>query len=307
LTIEKGNVASRIGVISKIMLVLYGGASLAVFAGFSLVEVDLYTAVLLTMGSISTGGFVPSSTSFSAAAGPIGTWVGIAGMIFGCMGFALHWDVLKRRASYLKDVETTGLFALFIGAGFLFLTLGHPIAQSFQNAISLISTTAIPIGETGFREIPTPIVMALVLIGGAAISTAGGVKIIRFLILFRQTGTDLALLSHPSSSQSIRFGQMVIEPFEMVGLWAYVLGYAAVISFLVIFLGAGGFEFAEASGIAIAAISNAGPSYIPASGLAGDFTALSNPMVLGLSFAMILGRIEILAAVAILSPEFWRE
>ncbi len=307
LTIDKGNVAARGALICTSMLILYMGASLVVFFALILSKVELYSALLLTMGSISTGGFTPTGVAYSEAIGSVGSWIGVLAMSYGALGFALHWDVFKRRANYVRDTETIGFFGFAILAGILFVLLGHPVAASFQNAFSLLSTTAVPMHADGFSGIPIPVLLALVLTGGAAISTAGGVKIIRFIILFRQTRVDLAQLSHPSSTPSIHFAQMKLEPFELVGLWAYVLGYAVVISGLVIFLGNGGIEFGEATNIAIAAISNAGPVYTPDGGNAGDFSALSGAMAFGLSLVMALGRIEILAAFAILSPEFWRD
>jgi len=306
LTIDKGNVAGGVGLIARAMLLVYGGASALIWLGLIVTGTPAFSAVLLTMGSISTGGYWPEVGGEPSHIGQIGMWFSMLAMTFGALGFALHWDVIQRRVNYLRDPETIGLFILIISAGILFFLLGKEIIPSIQNAISLITTTAVPIGPNGYTDIPAPVVMALILVGGAAVSTAGGVKIIRFLLLFRQTGVELAKLSHPSSIQAIRYQQVVIGPRELVGLWAYVFGYAVVISILVILLGLGGTGFAEASQLAIATISNAGPAFTPASGIAGDFSALSDPMVLLLALAMALGRIEILAAVAILSPEFWR-
>lgn len=307
LTIEKGNVAGRIGLIAWSMLVVYGGASLVVLLMMIATGTEVYQAILLTMGSISTGGFVPAEASYRANAGAFGIWIGLFAMLFGALGFALHWDVLQRRAKYRKDMEAVGLLVMIFGAGALFWALGQPAIAALQNAISLVTTTAIPMGIDGFSNIPDPVILALVLVGGAAVSTAGGVKIIRFLILFRQTGADLSKLSHPSSTKSVQFKQVTIDPQQMVGLWAYVMGYAAIIAVITITLGLNGVSFAQASHLAIVSISNAGPAFMPDSGLAGDFSALPDAALLLLGLAMALGRIEILAAFAILSPEFWRQ
>ncbi len=307
LTIEKGNIAARIGPISRSMLLIYTGASLLLLLSMLASGTPRFEAVLLTMGSISTGGFVPVGQDYYTSASMFGSWFGTFGMLFGALGFAMHWDVVQRRTHYWNDLESRGLLVILVLTAILFVTLGQPFANAVQNAISLISTAAIPMGEQGFSGIPKPVLMALVLVGGAAVSTAGGVKIIRFLILFRQTAVDLSKLSHPSSTRPIHFRQMTIGPHELVGLWAYVLGYAMIIAFLVIFLGLANIDFGHASQIAIAAISNAGPSYIGPSGVPGDLSSISDPFLIGIALAMSLGRIEILAAVAILSPEFWRE
>jgi len=307
LTIEKGNVAGRIKLICWSMLIVYAGVSLVILIMMIISGADIYDAILLTMGSISTGGYTPYGIDYQTATVGIGSWIGLAGMIFGAVGFALHWDVIQLRANYHKDRETVGFLFLIIAAGMLFWALGQPFLSAVKNSISLLTTTAIPMTKEGFHAIPTPVVLALVLIGGAAVSTAGGVKIIRFIILFKQTSVDLSKLSHPSSTNSIKFKQIFITPQELVGLWAYVLGYAAVIALIVIGLGFNGIEFADASSLTIISISNAGPAYISPDGLAGSFSALSDFSLLLLGMVMVLGRVEILAAVAILSPEFWKQ
>ncbi|MBL4616449.1 MAG: TrkH family potassium uptake protein [Robiginitomaculum sp.] len=307
LTIEKGNVAGRIKLICWSMLLVYGGLSLIILITMLVSGVDIYDAILVTMGSVSTGGYTSYGMDYQTVTGSIGSWVGLVGMMFGAMGFALHWDVIQFRASYHNDRETVGFLFLIIAAGMLFWALGQPFLSALKNSISLLTTAAVPMTKEGFSAIPTPVILALVLIGGAAVSTAGGVKIIRFIILFKQTSMDLSKLSHPSSTNSIKFKQVLITPQELVGLWAYVLGYAAVIALVVIALGFNGIEFADASSLTIISISNAGPAYISPDGLAGDFSTLSDYSLLLLGLVMVLGRVEILAAVAILSPEFWKQ
>jgi trk system potassium uptake protein TrkH len=287
------------------MLIVYGGVSLVILVAMVISGTDVYDAILLTMGSVSTGGYTPSGMDYKTVTVGIGSWIALAGMIFGAMGFALHWDVLQLRASYHKDRETIGFLFLIIAAGMLFWALGQPLLSAVKNSISLLTTTAVPMTKEGF--LPVPVILALVLIGGAAVSTAGGVKIIRFIILFKQTSVDLSKLSHPSSANSIKFKQVIITPQELIGLWAYVLGYAAVIALVVIALGFNGVEFADASSLTIVSISNAGPAYTSSDGLTGSFSTLSDFSLFLLGLVMVLGRVEILAAVAILSPEFWKQ
>ncbi len=307
LTIEHGNVAGRAGFIAWSMLLVYGSASLAVLFILVMAGIDVFDAFLQVMGTVSTGGFISENGHFATGFGSFASWLASVTMIFGAVSFAVHWDVIRGRTNYLKDRETMGYLVTMVGAGLLIWLLGKPILPAVQSAISALTTTAIPMDDVGFTQLPEPFVMALILVGGAAVSTVGGVKIIRFMILFGQSKVELSRLSHPSSTGSVQFRQVTIDPQQMVGLWAYVLGYAAVIAFVSILLGLDGIKFGEASQLAIISISNAGPAYIPESGIAGDFSSLSDPVLLALGLVMAMGRIEILAALAILSPEFWRE
>jgi trk system potassium uptake protein TrkH len=161
-------------------------------------------------------------------------------------------------------------------------------------------------GVLGAGAVALPIAVAFALIGGSPVSTAGGVKFLRFFLLSRQALVELQRLAHPSSVAEVRYRGRTLPRSALIGLLVYVLGYAGVIAGLMLALGAVGASFRAAAAGAVAAVSNAGPLIT----LLGDETAThlrSEPVALtALGAGMVLGRVEVLAAFAMLTPAFWR-
>lgn len=308
LTIEAGNVARSLRQILLTMMLVYGGFSLILILILFLSGVTATNALIIGFTSIATGGFLPYGNYLGTVLHGWQVWIAAAGTLAGATGFALHWDVIRSRASYWKDPETVGIVVLILSATAIFVVVsGETPGRALRAAISLVTTSSLPNSTHLFDKIPHVIAMALILTGGAAISTAGGVKLIRFIMLFNQMGSDLFKLSHPSSVRPVLFRGVPVHPRAMVGLWVYVLGYAALIAFVISALGAGGITFDKSAEIAVGVISNAGLFFIGANGNHGDLSNLSDGTLAVLAMAMAFGRMEILAVVTLFSPDFWRE
>ncbi len=307
LTTEKDGLSTRIGPLATKIALLYFFISVLFFLAFLAVGAAPFTAVIGTMGSISTGGAMPEGTVLGDIAGMKGAVIGAAAMLIGATSFALHWDALHRRASYLRDLETRGLLVMVLIGALLAWFTGTHFSAAILDSISLVTTTATPMLSGQGATFPLIVSMAIVLVGGAALSTAGGVKIIRFILLFRRSTNELFILSHPGAVQPVKFRGVTIKSEAFTGLWVYVLGYAGALGLVMVFLAAWGSDFTQAANAAVAVISNAGPSFVYGVDKAGDFSSFPVPSLMALSAAMALGRFEILAALAVFSPEFWGE
>ncbi|MDQ7018826.1 MAG: potassium transporter TrkG [Robiginitomaculum sp.] len=307
LSVDKEDLSNRIGTLALIVASVYGMASLGLLIWLLLAGAPFFDAMIAMFGSVSTGGILPGASSFDAIAGRIGAWGGAMGMLIGATSFTVHWELHRGRILHFSDPETLGVLAMAALSAVMLFLMGAHLSPAILNGISLATTNAAPMTPGGTGLLPLPITMSIVLVGGAALSTAGGVKVIRFLMLFRRTGSELFKLSHPSAVSPTRFRGQTIPESSFTNLWVYVLGYAGALGFLIVVVAAFGADFEEASNAAVAAISNAGPSFLAGPGGPGDFSHLSPPALLALSLGMALGRVEILAVLALLSPEFWRE
>jgi trk system potassium uptake protein TrkH len=307
LTIEKDNLTGRIGTLALIVAATYGVASFGILIWLLLAGASFFDGVIAMFGAISTGGILPGTDTFDEIAGRTGSWGGAIGMLVGATSFAMHWDLHRGKIGHFKDPETLGILSIAALGALALFVMGSTIGPAMLNGISLATTYAAPMTKGSIDLLPLPVTMSIVLVGGAALSTAGGVKIIRFLLLFRRTGAELFRLSHPSAVVPTRFRGQIIPESSFTNLWVYVLGYAGALGVLIVIVAAFGSDFEEASNAAIAAISNAGPAFLAGPAGAGDFSHLPAPALMALSFAMALGRVEILAVLAFLSPEFWRD
>ena len=107
--------------------------------------------------------------------------------------------------------------------------------------------------------IPPVILIALALVGGSALSTAGGVKLIRILLLFRHFETDLLRLTHPSRTVPVVFRGQVIPDEAFLSIWMYFFGYTFVFGMGILSLSAVGLDFETAVTASAASLSNMGP------------------------------------------------
>ncbi len=182
----------------------------------------------------------------------------------------------------------------------------------FFTVLSFLSTTGFESAAwtdarnwSGFQT-PGIILMGLALIGGGVATTAGGVKLMRVYVLYKHGFREMERLVHPSSvggAGSVarrlrRQGAHVAWIFFML----FALGMAGTVTLFTLT----GVEFETAVILAVAALSTTGPLVSMAGHVPVDFSLLSDASKIVLGLAMVLGRLETLAIIALLNPEFWR-
>ncbi|MEL6830352.1 MAG: hypothetical protein AAFO63_09480 [Pseudomonadota bacterium] len=224
------------------------------------------------------------------------------GLVSGMLGLIVI-DHLSQR-EYTKaanDPEVVAMSGSLVGIAFLAFLAGVPIFSAFGWAVSSLSTSGIALADP-LRLERIPLVLALfpVLIGGSALSAAGGVKLGRLIVLSKRVTLEFTQLGYRGSVQTFTFRGRRQSEETVMGVWVYLVGYiiAAVVGILLLSLIGQPFPYAIRT--AIGSLTNAG--HILAG--AGELT---NPALqIGAILGMILGRIEVIALVPALSPSFWQ-
>ena len=144
------------------------------------------------------------------------------------------------------------------------------------------------------------------MIGGAALSTTGGFKVVRFVLLIKHAAREMKRLGHPHGVFSIQFGDYKISEMTMDAVWALFLGFMSLTAVLAFVVGWAGFEFEVALIAATAAVMNAGPFLLASTG--GETTWAEMPTYVRplLALGMIVGRVEVLAFFVLFNVNFWR-
>lgn len=311
-TLKRGELFSRLTGIGRIIAGIYFAISGFCFAGLVLSGTPVFESVCLSLTAVSTGGLTPKSGILADYVNTFGVAVLAISCLAGAMSIAILWDSIRLRTwdsirKIFNDVETRGLLILIVIViifGIFFSGYQH-IGTLFFEAIFFVSSTGYDYHVIGIEMLPPAILITIALIGGSALSTASGVKIIRLLLLLRHVATDLNRLTYPSRVLPVKFKGQTIPDRAFLSIWMYFFGYTLVFAFATLALSATGmtYELAVASGAA--ALSNMGPlldATLPSLSYP-DFTAHQLGL---LSAIMLLGRIEILAAFAVLSPNVWR-
>lgn len=311
-TLQKGELFSRLVGVGRIIATIYAGFAGLCFFFLVLTGTPTFEALCLSLSGISTGGLTPRS-------GPLESYVSNSGGIvlaitclLGAANVSLLWDIIRRRnkaslRELFENVEHRGTFvimAILFLTGFFFLGHMHIHTLLVESAF-MASTAGFDFHVFGVEMVPSSILITFSLVGGSALSTAGGIKIIRMLLLLRHLRTDLDRMSHPSRVMPVQFQGRKIEDRAFLSIWMYFFGYTLVFALGIVTLGATGLDFSFAVSASAAALSNMGPllSATAPEIAYSDMTPLTHGVLVAI---MLVGRIEVLAALAALSPSQWR-
>ena len=310
-----------------------------IYVGITGLEVLLLTpamgwfdAVNHAFATMATGGFSTKNGSVGQFGSAYVEWVVTIFMFLAGMNFALHYRALKGRAiTVFRDTEfrvytsivliATALLTLAIWAPFdrLFPVdpeMTHAIAryESFPEALRLAAFQASSIvTTTGFGtadyEVWSPLAIGvlflLFFIGGMAGSTGGGVKVVRHVLMFKNSYKDIRQLIHPQAVLNVRLNGQVVPQDVMRNVLSFIVLYLGLIGFGTLGLAAGGVDLLSAFGGTISAVGNIGPAF-GTLGPAENYAHLPDMAKWILSFLMIAGRLEIFTVMILFASAFWR-
>jgi trk system potassium uptake protein TrkH len=141
------------------------------------------------------------------------------------------------------------------------------------------------------------------MMGGCAGSTAGGMKVIRFVIVGKQGLAQIQRLIHPRAMIPIRVDGRVVPPTVIEGVWGFFAIYVSVYAVTMILLMMDGMDQVTAFGAVAATLNNLGPGL---GSVAANFVDVSSQSKFLLVFTMLFGRLEIFTLLVLLMPSFWR-
>jgi trk system potassium uptake protein TrkH len=306
----------------RIVLTAYGLTTLACMVWLIASGANPAEAVFLALSTLSTGGMTPRSEpleSYIPAFGQIGL---IVFMILGATSILWQGMILRRDGhQLLRHRESYAVIGAVFAVGLVFAGLYHLAAgkglanmptallEGLFAGASLISTTGFHVREESFSVLPLTILFLCALVGGGAMSTAGGLKMFRVGVLLRQAERELSKSLFPHGVKMARAGGHVWIDEDVRGICAMVVASVLILAFTGAGLALAGLPFAPAIAAAIAAFSNIGPLYGAGPIAAEPWPALSDLPAYGLGFlgiAMVVGRIEVLALFGVLNIAYWR-
>mgnify|MGYP000520695863 CR=1 FL=1 len=141
-------------------------------------------------------------------------------------------------------------------------------------------------------------------IGGSAGSTAGGIKVIRWLLVYKQGVREIVRLVHPSAEIPVKLGNKAVQFRVVDAVWGFFSVYMVVFVVLMLSMMATGLDQITAFSAVATSINNLGPGL---GEVAYNFATVSSSAKLISVLAMLLGRLEIFSLLVLLTPAFWRE
>lgn len=146
----------------------------------------------------------------------------------------------------------------------------------------------------------------MLFIGGSAGSTGGGIKIVRHVLLIKNSISELSRLIHPRAIIPVRFNRTSVSSEIISNILAFFLFYIAIFIFGTIVMALAGLDFLSAMGSVATSLGNVGPA-IGSVGPSFTFSHIPDFGKWFLSFLMLLGRLELFTVLLIFAPVFWRK
>jgi trk system potassium uptake protein TrkH len=244
-------------------------------------------------------------------------WIAVLFMLIGGMPFMLYIRFLSQRnLNVFRDQQARGFLLVVLGLISL-LTLQQLLTterEPFEvlthaafNIVSVITTTGYASSDyTLWGYFSIIFFFIVTFIGGCSGSTSGGMKIFRFQLSWLFLRDQMNKLVHPRGVFSIRYNGKAVSDDIMVSAVAFSFLFFLVLALTTLALAATGLDFVTALSGAATALTNVGPGLGDMIGPAGNFAGVPDSGKWILGFAMILGRLELLTVMVLLTPVFWR-
>lgn len=305
----------RIAQTAKALWYLYLGFTVACALAYWAGGMSVFDAICYSFSTVAIGGFAPHDASVGYFDSVAIESVAIVFMVLSGMSFALHFTVLARRSlvPYARDNELRlYLYALGTVAAIVIGVLlldGMAPAQSIREglfqAISIATTTGFTTTDHSVWPMLAPVLMIFAAFaGGCAGSTAGGLKMYRVLLIYRQGIREIRRLIHPNGIFHIKLGEQLVPDRVVDAVWGFFAVYLIVfLTMVCILLGISDLDFLTAFSAVAANLNNLGPGL---GDVAANYQTLPPSAKWVLMLAMVLGRLEIFTLLVVLMPEYWR-
>ncbi len=312
--------AARIREVAFILLKVYLTLSTICCLGLIALGMPVFEAVCHSMTTIATGGFSPKNTSIGHYQNVwIEIWIVIF-MFLASIGFMLYVFLVKRKWSRLRAEEEARYYLIMIliviaaiALDLRYDTENHTYPQAirdaFFNVVSICSTTGFAVSD--YDEWPLfseMMLMLLMLVGGCAGSTAGGIKMNRVILFSKIATAELVRSFRPHQVFRIKLNGTAPDERIFVTVSFFIaMGFAiAGAGSILVTLLEPQLDTISAFGCAFATLFNIGPGF-EAVGPTDNFGFLGNDTLVLLSFLMILGRLEFFALLALFVPSLWKK
>ncbi len=278
---------------------------------------NLFDAVCHSFTTMATGGYSTKQASIAYWSSPyihyvITIFMFLAGTNFTLSYFALHFKFGKvfRNEEFRFYLGVVVFFSLIIGLG-LYFTQPESLERSFRDAlfqvVSILTTTGFATSDyVTWMPFLTVLIFMLMFFGGSAGSTGGSVKMVRVLLLLKNSYLELKRLIHPSAVVPVRYNQKPVPQQIISNILAFAFFYIIITVTSVAVMSAMGYDMDTSLGAVAATLGNIGPGI----GWVGPSETYAHIPVFGkwfLSGLMLIGRLELFTVIILFSPSFYRK
>ncbi|HYC45896.1 MAG TPA: potassium transporter TrkG [Burkholderiales bacterium] len=304
---------------AKGLWMVYFVLTIACFVAYRLAGMDWIDALIHSFTTLSLGGFSSHDASMAHFDSLAVELVAMLFMILAGINFATHFRIWQARSFAPSRLDTElpyylavmAASVLFIAA-FLWLKGAYPdfgtaLRYAAFNTVSVATNTGYSTVDYAQWPVFAPLwVMFLGTFVACSGSAGGGIKMIRALILIRQLYREFNTLTHPRAVSPLKIDDRVVPNQVVFAVLAFLFAWLATLVGVTLLLTLSGLDVLTAFSASVASLNNIGPG-LHEVGPASNFAILSNFQTWVCSVTMLLGRLELITVLAILTPAFWRK
>lgn len=314
--VKDSKLTPRIKGTAKLLWIIYVTFTILCALAYYLAGMDVFDAICHSFSTIAIGGFSTHDASMGYFSNNAIELVAVVFMLLSAANFSLHF--LAWRSLSLKPYQLDSEFKMYglimvvltvITIAYLYFTNTYGFSESFYlslfQVVSIATTTGFTTADYSHWPTFLPILFIFAsFIGGCAGSTGGGMKVIRFLLLFKQGWREVTRLVHPNARLVIKLNKKRVERDVVQAVWGFFSIYIAIFVIFMLLIMATGMDQVSAFSAVAATLNNLGPGL---GDVAANFKEVNDFTKWLLCLAMLLGRLEIFTLLVVLTPMFWRK
>ncbi|MGR9072464.1 MAG: TrkH family potassium uptake protein [Gammaproteobacteria bacterium] len=315
--VKDSKLTPRIAETAKALWVIYLGITIVCAVCYRLAGMNWFDAIGHSFATVANGGYSTHDASFGYFNSPAINGVAIFFMLVSGFNFALHFIALQKQSVriYFLDSEARCYLAVILICGFLAgshifyqgasgYSLSEAMLHGMFQTVSFMTTAGFSTAD--FYNWPGVVPVLLVFsafMGGCAGSTAGGIKVIRVMLLYKQGEREIKRLIHPNACIPVKVGKDVQPENIIDAVWGFFALYVVAFVLIMLLMMEAGLDQVTAFSAVAACINNLGPGL---GEVAMSFSTVNDSVKWLGCFAMLLGRLEIFTILVLLSPSYWR-
>jgi len=340
--VKDSKLTPRIAKTAKSLWVIYLFITVACGLAYYAAGMDGFDAIAHSFSTVAIGGFSTHDASLGYFDKAAIEYVAIFFMLIAGVNFSLHflawgrirlsmpfvmqgWRLGLRRnrgpvslrgffGGYSEDPEFRAYLQILLSLAVLSVLYLHfegmypgwpdALRDGIFQVVSIGTTTGFTTTDFSLWHGALPVLLIFVsFIGGCAGSTGGGMKVIRWLLIVRQSSRELKRLVHPSAEIPVKLGDRAVPRRVMEAVWGFFSAYVTVFAFMMAILMFTGLDQVTAFSAMAASLNNLGPGL---GEVASNYATLNDVAKWVCVLAMVLGRLEIFTLLVLVTPEFWK-
>ena len=299
------------------LMAIYAALTILCAALYFVFGMSVFDAVIHAMATLSTGGYSSHDASFAFFDSIPLQWVSIVFMIAGSVPFYLYVKAVRGGGHHLwNDQQVRGFvsFLAVVSIAMAFWLMAHrdvdflkAVTLTTFNITSVVTTTGFVSDDyTTWGPGAIGLFLILMFVGGCSGSTTGAIKIYRHQILYMLVRAHVKRLFSPNRIIKLTYNGAPLPEDVPYSILAFLAVYVATIALITVCLTFMGLDIVTAYSATITTIGNVGPGLGHILGPSGNFATLPDAAKWMLTFAMLAGRLEVLALLVAFDRDFWR-